>query len=139
MRLQGTIGSSAAALDGPGAINWATRDAPQGVTAHYAASLTIADGLRLASLPPPTSAGSCEDGRVSIRFQGVALSARPFHKDGCVTQGSIVENKLLSGALTEIRKRQQQKEHELVQSAKTKREKRIVRDRFAGALPPPGP
>ena len=58
MRLQGTIGSSAAALDGPGAINWATRDAPQGVTAHYAASLTIADGLRVASLPPPTSAGS---------------------------------------------------------------------------------
>ena len=55
-----------------------------------------------------------EDGRVSIRFQGVALAARPFHKDGCVTQGSIVENKLLSGALTEIRKRQQQKEKALV-------------------------
>jgi hypothetical protein len=41
-----------------------------------------------------------EDGRVSIRFRGVALSARPFHKDGCVTQASVVENKLLSGALT---------------------------------------
>ena len=77
-----------------------------------------------------------EDGRVSIRFEGVALAARPFHKDGCVTQGSIVENKLLSGALTEIRKRQQQKEKALVQSAKTKREKRIVRDRFAGSLGP---
>jgi hypothetical protein len=80
-----------------------------------------------------------EDGRVSIRFQGVALRARPFHKDGCVTQGAIVENKLLSGALTEIRKRQQQKEQALVKSAKTKREKRIVRDRFAGRLSPPGP
>jgi transposase len=80
-----------------------------------------------------------EDGRVSIRFQGVALATRPFHKDGCVTQGSIVEHKLLSGALTEIRKRQQQKEQELVRSAKSKREKRIVRDRFAGRLPPPGP
>jgi transposase len=80
-----------------------------------------------------------EDGRVSIRFQGVVLAARPFHKDGCVTQGSIVENKLLSGALTEIRKRQQQKEQELVKSAKTKREKRIVRDRFADRLPPPSP
>jgi hypothetical protein len=79
-----------------------------------------------------------EDGRVSIRFEGVALAARPFHKDGCVTQGSIVENKLLSGALTEIRKRQQQKEKALVQSAKTKREKRIVRDRFAGRLSPSG-
>jgi hypothetical protein len=79
-----------------------------------------------------------EDGRVSIRFQGVALAARPFHKDGCVTQGAIVENKLLSGALTEIRKRQQQKEYELVKSAKTKREKRIVRDRFAGRLSPSG-
>jgi hypothetical protein len=80
-----------------------------------------------------------EDGRVSIRFEGVVLAARPFHKDGCVTQGSIVENKLLSGALTEIRKRQQQKEQTLVKSAKTKREKRIVRDRFADRLPPPGP
>ena len=80
-----------------------------------------------------------EDGRVSIRFQGVVLAARPFHKDGCVTQGSIVENKFLGGALTEIRKRQQQKEQELVRSAKSKREKRIVRDRFAGRLPPPGP
>jgi transposase len=80
-----------------------------------------------------------EDGGVSIRFQGVALAARPFHKDGCVTQASIVENKLLSGALTEIRKRQQQREEKLVRSAKTKREKRIVRDRFANKLPPPGP
>ncbi len=76
---------------------------------------------------------------MSIRFEGVALVARPFHKDGCVTQGTIVENKLLSGALTEIRKRQQRKEEVLVKSAKSKREKRIVRDRFAGRLPPPGP
>ena len=80
-----------------------------------------------------------EDGRVSIRFQGIALAAGHFHKDGCVTQGAIVENKLLSGALTEIRKRQQQKEQELVRSTKTKRDKRIVADRFAGRLPPPGP
>jgi hypothetical protein len=77
-----------------------------------------------------------EDGRVSIRYRGVVLAARPFHKDGCVTQGSIVENKLLSGALTEIRKRQQRKEKALVKSAKSKREKRIVRDRFAGSLGP---
>ena len=80
-----------------------------------------------------------EDGGVSIRLQGVALAARPFHKDGCVTQGSIVGNKLLSGALTEIRKAQQQREQELVRSAKSKREKRILADRFAGRLPPPGP
>jgi hypothetical protein len=80
-----------------------------------------------------------EDGGVSIRYRGVALAARPFHKDGCVTQGSIVENKLLSGALTEIRKAQQQREQELVRSAKSKREERIVRDRFANKLPPPGP
>ena len=80
-----------------------------------------------------------EDGGVSIRYRGVPLAARPFHKDGCVTQASIVENKLLSGALTEIRKRQQQREQELVRSAKSKREKRIVRDRFAGRLPPPAP
>ena len=54
-----------------------------------------------------------EDGGVSIRYRGVAL--------------------------TEIRKRQQQREVVLVKSAKTKREKRIVRDRLAGRLPPPGP
>jgi hypothetical protein len=80
-----------------------------------------------------------EDGGVSIRYRGVPLAARPFHKDGCVTQASIVDNKLLGGALTEIRKRQQQREEELVRSAKSKREKRIVRDRFADRLPPPGP
>ena len=80
-----------------------------------------------------------EDGGVSIRYRGIPLVARPFHKDGCVTQASIVENKLLSGALSEIRKRQQQREQELVRSAKTKRDKRIVVDRFAGKLPPPGP
>ncbi len=79
-----------------------------------------------------------EDGGVSIRYRGVPLAARPFHKDGCVTQASIVENKLLSGALTEIRKRQQQREQDLVRSAKSKREKRIVADRFADRLPPPG-
>ena len=54
-----------------------------------------------------------EDGGVSIRYRGVPLVAHPFHTDGCVTQGSIVDNKLLSGALS-------------------------VRDRFAGRLPPPG-
>jgi transposase len=80
-----------------------------------------------------------EDGGVSIRSRGIVHAGRPFHKDGCVTQASIVENKLLSGALTEIRKRQQQREHDLVRSAKTKREKRIVRDRFADRLPPLGP
>ena len=80
-----------------------------------------------------------EDGGVSIRYRGIPLVVRPFHKDGCVTQASTVESKLLSGALTEIRKRQQQRQQELVRSAKTKREKRIVADRFAGKLPPPGP
>ncbi len=49
-----------------------------------------------------------EDGGVSIRFRGVALAARPFYKDGCVTRASIVENNLLRGSLTEIRKRKQQ-------------------------------
>jgi hypothetical protein len=38
-----------------------------------------------------------------------------------------------------LRKPQQQREQELVRSAKTKREKRIVRDRLAGRLPPPEP
>jgi transposase len=71
-----------------------------------------------------------EDGGVSIRFRGIPLAAHLFHKDGSVTQASIIENKLLSGALTEIRKRQQQREVVLVKSAKTKREKRIVRRRF---------
>ena len=32
-----------------------------------------------------------EDGGVSIRYRGVPLAARPFHKDGCVTQGILVD------------------------------------------------
>jgi len=34
-----------------------------------------------------------QDGGVSIRYRGVPLAARPFHKDGCVTQGSIVADR----------------------------------------------
>jgi hypothetical protein len=76
---------------------------------------------------------------VSLRFQGVALAARPFHKDGYVTQGAIVENKLLSGALLEIQKRQAGQEEERIRSAKAKWEKEVVRRKFAesGLLPEP--
>jgi hypothetical protein len=49
---------------------------------------------------------------------------------------AIVEHKLLSGGFIEIRNRHQSKEKAIVQSAKTKREKRIVRKRFADSLGP---
>lgn len=75
-----------------------------------------------------------EDGCASNRSQSVTLDARPFHKNGCVTHGAIGQSKPVSDALTETRKRQRRKEEVLVKSAKTKREKHIVRQRFAGPL-----
>lgn len=79
-------------------------------------------------------------GEVRIMFNGKRLKARAFHKeDRRVTQGAIVQNKLLSAALLEIQKRQAGKEEERVRSAKAKWEKEAVRSKFAesGLVPAP--
>ena len=45
-----------------------------------------------------------EDGAVRIYLGDVELAARPFPKDNRVSQGAIVSNKLLAGALTVIQR-----------------------------------
>jgi hypothetical protein len=52
----------------------------------------------------PASRYEDEDGQVTIRFQGRSLKFRAFPKEGPtgVTQGDIVTNKHLAGALTRI-------------------------------------
>ncbi len=74
-----------------------------------------------------------EDGALFIRFEGKELSACAFDKDRRVSQGAIVENKLLGAALEHIRKQQQHEELEATRlaSAKTKRDKRLIRNKFA--------
>jgi hypothetical protein len=74
-----------------------------------------------------------EDGAVCIRFEGKELSARAFDEDRRVSQGAIVENKLLGAALEHIRKQQEGHEAARLASAKSKRDKRLVRKKFAGA------
>ncbi|MEM7433985.1 MAG: ISNCY family transposase [Myxococcota bacterium] len=74
-------------------------------------------------------------GEVRIMYKGQHLKARAFHKeDRRVTQGAIVQNKLLSAALTEIQQRQAGKEEKRVRSAKAKWEKAAVRRKFADSV-----
>jgi len=73
-----------------------------------------------------------EDGEVFIRFEGKELSARAFDKDRRVSQGAIVENKLLGAALQRIREQQAGEQEARLASAKTKRDKRLVRKKFVG-------
>jgi hypothetical protein len=47
-----------------------------------------------------------EDGAVRVTYRGAELAARAFPKDGAVTQATVVDNKLLGGALEEIRQKQ---------------------------------
>ena len=69
-----------------------------------------------------------EDGQVTIRFQGRSLKFRAFPKEGPtgVTQGDIVANKHLAGALTRIHEQQQRREAERVAKLTTLRERRLA-------------
>jgi hypothetical protein len=62
-----------------------------------------------------------EDGQVTIRFQGRSLKFRAFPKEGPtgVTQGDIVANKHLVGALTRIHEQPQRREAERVEKLTT--------------------
>ncbi len=58
------------------------------------------------------------------------LTATPFSKEqGRVTQGAIVANKLLAGALTEIKRQQEARATERLSGRMTLREKAILRRR----------
>jgi hypothetical protein len=69
-----------------------------------------------------------EDGQVTIRFQGRSLKFRAFPKEGPtgVTQGDIVANKHLVGALTRIHEQPQRREAERVEKLTTLRERRLA-------------
>ena len=47
------------------------------------------------------------DGRLEVRWKGVALSYRAFDKDQRVTQADVVENKRLSAALAQVKEMQE--------------------------------
>ena len=47
------------------------------------------------------------DGRLEVRWQGVALSYRAFDKDQRVSQADIVENKRLSAVLAQVKEMQE--------------------------------
>lgn len=70
-----------------------------------------------------------EDGSVRILHEGVLLPARAFPKNNPrINHGAVVENKLLSGALNHIKKKQAQRDQErLASRGLTKREKERLR------------
>ena len=70
------------------------------------------------------------DGTVQARHDGKVLSMKSFSKDDAqITQGAIVSNKLLSGALQHIKDKQATKDLEKLNKARTKREKRLLQQR----------
>jgi hypothetical protein len=79
-----------------------------------------------------------DDGNVSIRAGDQELPARPFAKEpqASITPGDIVDNKLLGTVLGEIRNHQLAREQERLNAARTKRERRLLRDRIQAAGSP---
>jgi transposase len=77
-----------------------------------------------------------EDGRVSIRQGALPLPAAAFPRDRArVTQGAIVENKLLGAVLSEIRDRQLARDADALRSNKvTLREKERIRQQMREAV-----
>ena len=67
---------------------------------------------------------------VQARHDGKILSMRSFSRDDAqITQGAIVSNKLLSGALQQIKDKQAKKDSEKLEKARTKRERRLLQQR----------
>ncbi len=77
-----------------------------------------------------------EDGHVSIRLDKVELPARVFVKDGLPSpQGQVVPNKRLAHALDTIRERQAARERQRLETAKTRRQRRLIRDKLSANAP----
>ena len=69
-----------------------------------------------------------EDGEVVIEHKGVALPARAFVKDARVRQGELVENKVLTAALADIQRQQQERDVRILESKRmTLREEDLYR------------
>jgi len=69
-----------------------------------------------------------EDGEVSIRNGHIELPATPFPKEQArVSQGAIVGNKLVAGALAEIKRKQEAQANKRLSGRMTLRDKEILR------------
>jgi len=76
-----------------------------------------------------------DDGNVSIRDGDTELAARAFDKEprARVTQGDIVDNKLLGAVLSQIRLEQLARDEARLRNARTRRDRRLLERRLAGA------
>jgi hypothetical protein len=76
------------------------------------------------------------DGTVQARHAGKLLPLTRFGKDDAgITQGTIVSNKLLAGALQFLKDKQAAKDVEKLSKLRTKRGKRLLEKRNKRALP----
>jgi len=72
-----------------------------------------------------------EAGEVEVRLGAVVLPAQVFEREPRITQGAVVENKFLSGALFHIKREQEAREQQRLEKAKlTKRQKRLLREKL---------
>ena len=77
-----------------------------------------------------------ENGAVRIFLGKVELPARPFPKDNRVSQGAIVSNKLLAGALTAIQGQQQERDRKALEERRmTRRERAHMEQAMDAAWP----
>ena len=59
------------------------------------------------------------------------LHPQVFEREPRITQGAVVENKFLSGALLHIKREQEAREQQRLEKAKlTKRQKRLLREKL---------
>jgi homeodomain-containing protein len=74
------------------------------------------------------------DGTVQFRAGARSFPVRAFDKDEArISQGAIVSNKLLAGALQHIRQKQKTKDAQKLRCLRTTRDKRLLRKRAEGS------
>jgi hypothetical protein len=75
------------------------------------------------------------DGTVQVRVGARSFPMKDFSKDEArISQGAIVSNKLLAGALRHIKQRQEKKDEEKLRQLRTKRDKELLRKRAQAAV-----
>jgi transposase len=117
-----------------------TRKVSSNLTLHYNRVMYLLDPSEVAegARGKHVEVRESRDGEVRIFFGEVELPARPFPKDNRVTQGAIVSNKLLSGTLTAIQERQQERDRQRLAGRLTQRERSHL-ERDMDAAWPDGP
>jgi hypothetical protein len=75
------------------------------------------------------------DGTVQVRAHTRSFAVSEFGKDEArISQGAIVSNKLLAGALQHIKRRQEKKDVEKLRQLRSKRDKELLRKRAQAAV-----